>query len=134
MGNKKNFVFTGCPSSIRESRTILITEGPADVLALYECGIKNTLCLFGTTISSKQLAFLIRINPSKIVIGLNNELNSSNGGVGNQSAIKLQKVLLNYFSEERVIIALPRLKDYNDWILAENGKSELDSYRKMWLN
>lgn len=134
LGSKSGWLFVGDESSIRDSRTILITEGPADILALYECGIKNSICLFGTTISSKQLAFLIKMNPSKIVIGLNNETSSANGGVGNQAAIKLHKVLLNYFSEERVVIGLPdKQKDFND-ILTNECKSGIDSYRKTWLS
>lgn len=131
VGNKKSFVFCGDEKSILNN-TVLITEGPADVLALYEAGIKNTLCLFGTTISSKQLAFLIKNNPKKIVVGLNNEPNNKN--IGLEAAKKLEKALLNYFSEEKVVIALPKAKDYNDWILEENGRKELDKYRQMWLD
>jgi hypothetical protein len=126
-----SFLLVGDEFSIRESRTILITEGPADILALYEAGIRNTICLFGTTISSKQLGFLIKSNPLKIVIGLNNEPGNKN--IGGIAAEKLRKTLLNYFSEERIIIALPKAKDYNDWLLEKNGKSELDEYRKTWL-
>lgn len=128
LGSKSGWLFVGDESSIRESRTILITEGPADILALYECGIKNTLCLFGTIISSKQLAFLIRTNPSKIVIGLNNE----ESGIGNKAAFKLKDVLIKYFSEERIVIGLPKTKDFNQDLL-DFGKSELDNYRKTWL-
>lgn len=125
-----SFVLVGDEFSIRESRTILITEGPADILALYEAGTRNTICLFGTTISSKQLGFLIRNNPQKIVIGLNNEPDNKN--IGQIAAEKLRKTLLNYFSEDRIAIRLPRSKDFNQDLM-DFGKSELDSYRKTWL-
>lgn len=132
LGTKGLWIFCGDENSIIETRTILITEGPADILALYEAGIKNTMCLFGTTISSKQLGFLIKSNPLKIVIGLNNEINSSNGGVGNLAAEKLKKVLLNYFSEERIFIGLPEEKDFNDML--EKDRKTLDEYRAKWLD
>lgn len=129
VGNKKSFVLCGDEKTI-PNNSILITEGPADVLALYEAGIKNTLCLFGTTISSKQLAFLIKNNPKKIVIGLNNEPNNKN--IGFEAAKKLEKVLLNYFGEEKVVIGLPPMKDFNDCL--EKDKKILDEYREKWLS
>jgi DNA primase len=128
LGNKKSFIFCGDEKEIIKQQSILITEGPADILALYEAGIKNTLCLFGTTISSKQLAFLIKSSPKKILIGLNNEESK----IGNDAAKKLQRVLLNYFNEEKVIIALPDgEKDFND--LLKKDKKFLDEYRGKWL-
>jgi hypothetical protein len=129
LGNKKSFIFCGDESFIRESRTILITEGPADILALYEAGIKNSLCLFGTIISSKQLAFLIKNNPKKIVIGLNNE----ESGVGNKAALKLKDTLNKYFDEDKVVIGLPEgEKDFNDLLIRD--KNLLASYREKWLS
>lgn len=124
------FIFCGDEKTI-PNNSILITEGPADVLALYEAGIKNTLCLFGTTISSKQLAFLIKNNPKKIVVGLNNEPDNKN--IGLEAAKKLEKTLLNYFNEEKVVIGLPEgEKDFND--LLEKDKNLLASYREKWLS
>lgn len=126
------FVFTGDEKEIAKFRKILITEGPADVLSLYECGIKNTLCLFGTTISSKQLGFLIGANPEKIIIGLNNEIGSSNGGVGNRAAIDLQKKLMNFFSSERIVIGLPTHKDFNEDLMKD--KKLIEDYKSQWLS
>jgi hypothetical protein len=128
LGSKGSWIFCGNESSIRESRTVLITEGPADILALYEAGTKNTLCLFGTTISSKQLSFLVKTDPQKILIGLNNEQSK----IGNEAAIKLRKLLLNYFSDEKVLIALPEgAKDFNDLFLIDGDL--IKEYQKKWL-
>jgi Toprim-like len=133
LGSKTNWIMCGDVNSIQESRTILITEGPADILALYEAGIKNTLCLFGTTLSSKQLGFLIKNNPLRIVIGLNNEPDNKN--IGNLAAEKLRNTLRNYFSEERLIIGLPEVvgcKDFNDMLIKD--RIFLDEYKKKWLS
>lgn len=128
LGSKTNWILCGNEKTILNN-TILITEGPADILALYEAGIQNTLCLFGTTISSKQLGFLIKNNPKKIVIGLNNEESK----IGNEAATKLQKVLMSYFNQEKIVIGLPEgAKDFND--LLEKDKKLIDEYRVKWLN
>jgi hypothetical protein len=93
------------------------------------------LCLFGVNISSKVIAYLISLNPSRILISTNNELGSANGGIGNKKAIVLQKTLTNFFSEERVSVALPDVKDFGDYhLLSENSEIKFDNWREKWLN
>ena len=129
LGNKKSFVLNGDAKSIEKTRTIIIVEGPADILALYECGIKNTICLFGVTISSKQLGFLIKNNPKKIIIALNNE----SSGIGNAASEKLRRTLLNYFSEECVTIGLPEgAKDFCE-LLETGRRSLIDNWSEKYL-
>ncbi len=123
-----SFLFCGDEESIKSSRTIIIVEGPADILALYEIGIKNTICLFGVNISSKQLAFLIKNNPKKIIISLNNEKSN----VGNLASEKLKSMLDKYFNEDSVIIGLPTLKDFCEML--ETDRNSLDQWREKWLN
>jgi 5S rRNA maturation endonuclease (ribonuclease M5) len=130
IGEKQNWVFYGGIEAIKKTGSIIITEGPADILALYECGIRNTLCLFGTTLSSKQLGFLIKSNPERIVIGLNNEPDNKN--IGNEAASKLQKLLMNYFNPEKIIIGLSTTKDFNQDLM-ELGKKSIDEWAKKWL-
>jgi len=132
LGEKQFWLFPALMPYIRKSNSIILLEGPADALALYEYGIKNTLCLFGTTISSKQLAFLIKSSPDKILIGLNNEPGNKN--IGLIAAQKLKVTLDKYFSEDKVQIALPPTpyKDFCE-ILEAKDRIALDSYRKTWL-
>ncbi len=129
LGEKGAWLFPCDLLTIRKTNIILLLEGPADALALWEAGIKNTLCLFGVNISSKQLAFLIKTDLKKIVIGLNNE----GSEIGNKAAIKLKEILIKYFNEDKVIIGLPDSKDFCD-LWGEQGQIGLDKYREKWLN
>lgn len=130
IGEKSLYLFPANKLEISKTRTVILLEGPADALALYECGIKNTICLFGVTISSKQLGFLIKTNPERIIIALNNEAS----GVGNIASEKLRKTLLSYFSSERVQICLPEgAKDFCE--LLETGRRQLiESWCEKYLN
>jgi hypothetical protein len=129
----KFFVWPLYPQEIRKSDSVILVESPGCVLWLWEQGIKNVLCLFGVNISSKVIGYLISLNPSRILIATNNELGSSNGGVGNKKAIALQKTLTNFFSEERVSVALPDLKDFGDYHnLSENSEIRFDKWRGRW--
>lgn len=120
-------VFPYFPNEIKKAKNkIILVEGPGDVLYLWDRGIKNVICLFGVNISSKVLGYLIQLNPEEILIATNNELNSSNKGVGNKSAEKIRGKLLNFFNEEKVKIALPQLKDFLDfWTKGEDEEQRL---------
>ena len=131
LSNINDSIFCGDESSVKDTNTIIIVEGPADVLALYEKGIKNAICIFGTKISSKQLSFIIKNNPSKILIALNNEPDNDN--IGNKAAEKVKNVLLNYFNEEKILTALPKHKDFLEY-LEKNDTNGLDEWREKWLS
>ena len=114
---------------IKDSGIIIIVEGPGDVLALYEYGIKNAMCIFGTRISSKQLAFILKVNPKKILVSLNNEPDNKN--IGNHAANKLVTTLKSYFNEDKIHLALPLKKDFLEKL--ETDKNLLDKWREKWL-
>jgi DNA primase len=115
---------------IKSSGIIIIVEGPGDVLALYEYGIKNAMCIFGTRISSKQLAFILKVNPKKILVSLNNEPDNKN--IGLKAAEKLITTLKSYFNEDKIHLALPEYKDHLEAL--EKDKESLDRWREKWLN
>jgi 5S rRNA maturation endonuclease (ribonuclease M5) len=131
LSNINDSIFCSDEQIIRKINKIIIVEGPADVLALHEKGIKNAMCIFGTKISSKQLSFIIKNNPSKILIALNNEPDNDN--IGNKAAEKIKNVLLNYFDEEKILIALPKYKDFLEY-LEKNDTNGLDEWREKWLS
>jgi hypothetical protein len=88
-----------------------LVESIGDALALYECKIRNILVLFGTELSNKLLAYLVKINPIYINICTNNDKESQ---IGNDAAIKIQAKLLRYFNENQINIKLPIEKDFGE--------------------
>ena len=56
--------------------------------------------------------YLLKINPKKIIISTNQELNEKNGGVGNDAAIKIYNRLRRYFNTNQLLIKLPYKKDF----------------------
>lgn len=125
IGPKSEFIYPWHLSSefIKESKHVILVEGPSDVLWCWENGIKNVLCLFGVKISAPMLKYLISISPVKIIIATNNEPDNNN--IGNNAADKIQKTLLKYFDENNVKIHLPSKKDLNDLTQEE---------LKVWFN
>jgi DNA primase len=112
LGTKKHFVYPAWLNGkvIEEKREVILVEGIGCVLSLWEAGIKNSICLFGTNLSSKIIAFLIKKNPQRIILALNNE----ESGVGLEAAKKIKKSLSFFFNEEKLEIRLPLGKDFNE--------------------
>jgi hypothetical protein len=112
IGAKKKFLYPLHLSHehILKEQSIVFVEGIGCCLSLWEANIKNTLCLFGINVSSTILSYLIQYNIKNIYISLNNE----KSGIGLNAALELKNTLLNFFSEERIKIALPTKKDFNE--------------------
>ena len=123
-GSKSNFVFPALINSkiIKEKGEVLLVESVGDVLACYEAGIKNVLCVFGIDLGLGVLNYLLRISPNKINICLNND-NHLNGA-GNEGAIKMKKKLDKYFDHHISKICEIPSKDMNDF-LVEKGRDEV---------
>ena len=94
---------------IRKENEVIIVESIGDMLALWEAGIKNTLVMFGVSLSPHLLMCLLRIYPDKIIIALNND---GANGAGNKAAWKAKKTLNKHFDENDVIIKLPCKNDF----------------------
>lgn len=82
---------------------IILVESPGDSLFLYSQGITNNICLFGVNISGTIISYLIKINPSMILIGTNNEASR----IGNEAAEKIYQTLTQFFSPDKLKVALP---------------------------
>lgn len=123
LGEKTNWVWPAYLNSkiISECNSVLLVESPADILRLWDCDIKNAICLFGTECSHAILTFLIKKNPKKIIISTNNEAS----GVGNTASLKIYNRLKRYFNTNQLQIILPDKKDF-----CEMSCSEIDN----WLN
>lgn len=112
LGRKKEFrwpLFLN-HSLIQEKGEAILVESPACVLKLWDCGIRNAVCLFGIEISPSLIGLLIRYNLKSIIIATNNE--PDNDSVGNKAAEKIKSALLNYFDPSNVKIKLPTKKDF----------------------
>ena len=124
IGRKTDFLFPWTLSEIPilESGEVVLVEGVGDILALWESGVKNILCLFGIELSGKLLSYLVKLNPNKIYVCPNNEPDNNN--IGNDAAVEISKKLCKYFDPSRVEIKLPPKKDF--------GEMTSDEIRAFW--
>lgn len=97
---------------IKESKTVVLVESVGDMLKLYDNGVKNVIVMFGVKLSSSMVECLLKIDPKKIIISLNNE--PDNNGIGNQAANKFLDSLLNYFDGGQIHVMLPPTKDWGE--------------------
>lgn len=114
---------------IFEKDQVIIVESVGDMLALWECGVKNVLVAMGVVVGKGILAELVRLNVSDVVVAFNNE--PDNNSIGNKAAekavIKIKKILGN-----GVRAFLPTKSDFgfmieedresiNEWIIKLNA-------------
>jgi hypothetical protein len=97
---------------IKEQKEIILIESVGDMLSLWEAGIKNSMVIFGLDVSVPQLNALIRRDPNKIIISLNND--EQNNSAGNLASEKLERKLLKYFDRNQVAIHLPTANDFGE--------------------
>lgn len=122
LGEKSTWVWPAYLNNkfITESRIIILVESPADILKMWDCNIKNVICLFGTECSYAILNYLLKKNPKKILISTNNEPNNDN--IGNRAAEKVYIRLKRYFSVSQLEIKLPIKKDFGEMTCEEINK------------
>ena len=109
--------------SIIESKEVIILESIGDMLALYDCGIRNTVVVFGVSLSSSIITYLLRHRLDNIVIALNND--SENNNVGNKAAVKFKNQLSKHINHNKININLPSSKkDFG-----EMSKNEIFNWR-----
>lgn len=110
---------------IKEKKEVIIVESPGDTLSLFEAGIRNIICIFGVEMSLAVLNYLIKINPSKIYISLNDDSNlGKKVEAGNLAAEKLQRRLWKYFDKKQIKIHFPENNDINE-MLTKHGKESI---------
>jgi len=112
VGSKNNFIWPAFINYeyIKKCKSVILVESPGCVLKMWESGIKNVICLFGTEISFAVINFLLKVNIDKIIIATNNE----ESGIGNRAAEKIQKKLNRFFDASQIIIKLPIKKDFGE--------------------
>lgn len=109
---------------IINNKEIIITEGIGDVLSLFSCGIRNSICMFGTECGLPIINYLLKINGIKIILSTNNDI------AGKNSAEKSYKRLSKYFGTKDILIKLPPepYKDFNDCLISDDGKNKINEW------
>lgn len=107
---------------IRKKEEVFLIESIGDALSMWDANVKNFMVIFGLDVSIPVLNSLIRMDPKKIYIALNND--SENNNAGNAAAEKLEKKLLKYFDFNQIRVSLP---DKNDF--GEMSKEEIEVWR-----
>jgi len=112
IGIKSNWVYPlQCNSKIiKKNKKVILIESIGDMLSLWDAGVKNTIVLFGLDASISVLNTLIRLNPIKISISLNNDKSLA----GNKASAKLKKKLNKYFNYNQSEIKLPTKNDFGE--------------------
>jgi hypothetical protein len=110
LGDKMNWVY---PLYLIENRPkeIILVESIGDMLSLYTAGIQNVMVNFGVHLGTARTNWLLRLDPQKIIIALNND-GEENGFVGNESADKMRNQLCKHFDENQILVCLPDKKDF----------------------
>jgi hypothetical protein len=109
---------------IRSTRRAILVEGIGCSLALATRGHTQALILFGINMSEAVLGKLIELDPTDIVIALNNDRKTH--AAGQKAAAKVKEVLSNFFLPEVARVILPPAKDFLDieneeqWVEWEN--------------
>jgi DNA primase len=105
--------------------SVILVESPMDVMSLFECGIENVVCLFGTELKLGLLNLFLRLNTNKIIISTNSDTKHS---VGQEAAEKIKNRLLKYFDKENVEIRLPFQKDFNECLMSGEKERIIKTY------
>lgn len=129
LGRKKFFLFPYNlnRSYIEQSRQVILVEGVGCVLSLWESGIKNSICLFGTELSNNILNFIIQnsLRIDDVCICLNNDKSK----VGQQKAQKIYEKMNKFLPNKARIIFPPSGKDFNE-SLCTYGKKQILSWAR----
>jgi len=119
LGDKSNWCYPTCfnLNYLKENKEIYLIESIGDCLSLWDAGIKNTVVTFGLEISISILNLLLKVDPNKIYISLNNDAEKNNAG--NNASQKAIKKLLRYFDNKQLEIKLPNKKDFGEMSIEE---------------
>lgn len=103
---------------VRETGKIIILEGFMDVIALYKAGIKNTVAIMGTALTSNHLKMLKRLS-NEVILCLDGDQ------AGQNAMIKSIDLLVNAGFHVGVVV-IPQGYDPDEYLNAK-GQDELIS-------
>lgn len=99
-------------TSIKNSKSVIITEGPFDCLAIVEAGVTNVVSTFGLQVSYIQQEILKNLNVERIILSFDND------DPGKLAGDKMSKILYKNFNNIQCIFP-----NKNDW--GESSKEEI---------
>jgi len=97
---------------LKEKKEIILIESVGDMLSLWECGVKNTIVVFGLNISPAFLSLLIKLDPNKIFVSFNDD--SDNNNAGNKGVEAAARKLKSHFDPCQIQVAFPTKNDFGD--------------------
>lgn len=83
------FNINNAASHIKETGTVVLCEGPLDVLRLEEAGVRNSVAILGKTFYDSQMSILVELNTFTIIDALDNDKAGRIGGKALQKAGKI---------------------------------------------
>lgn len=118
VGKKTKWVYPyNVPSFIPKKRwgegPIFLVESIGDFLSLTENTEHNSLVVFSVHVGPTLMNALIELAPEKIILSLNNDIDSKEN-VGRKSSIKNYLRMLNHFDHDKLKICLPTKNDFGD--------------------
>jgi len=113
---------------IKKEKSIILVESIGDMLSLWDADIKNVLVIFGLNVQKGILNFLLKVDPTHVILSLNND--SGGNSAGNKAAQKNCKKMLKYFDKDQITVHLPTKNDFGemsreeirDWKLSLDDK------------
>jgi DNA primase len=87
--------------SVKSSKTVILVEGPGDLVKLYQYGITIALCPFGTKLTAKQSKLLTGLGVETILMGFDND----------EAGIKATKKIVGRYSDRFKIVNLDLKSD-----------------------
>lgn len=93
------------------NKTIVLTEGPLDVMRLWEAGVKNAVAILGTGFSKQHKLLLHKVGCQRVVCVLDSD------EAGQKASSGVEKACKGYF--DYVTIVLPDNKDPGETDLAQ---------------
>jgi 5S rRNA maturation endonuclease (ribonuclease M5) len=114
---------------IRKSKRVIITEGIGDVISLFEVGIRDCACTFGTTLLPGLLKAILKLEVEQIIIATNyDEPNDKGEQPGVKAAKEMSESLHKYYDEHQIETRLPKRKDINDMLTKDGKDSVIELY------
>jgi hypothetical protein len=101
---------------IQDKKELILVESIGDMLSLWDSGIKNIGITFGTEIGSGLIKAILRLDPKKIIISTNNDMNQA----GQNAALKVKAKLSDFFDQDQLLIKLPFANDFGEQTKEEN--------------
>lgn len=80
------------------SKTIIVVEGPGDVMRMWEAGLKNTVAVLGTGFSKHHRTLLHKVGCQRVICVLDSD------SAGQKASNSVKKMCENYFEFQSIVL------------------------------